>query len=82
MTIAELAKIVEGLQALVNKACEKFDTAMNGKEGVFTTLATYDGRLKRLEDNDTRRQKIVDSLTAGVGLVILLEIFRYVFGVP
>ena len=53
----------------------------NGKDGVKTTLVKIDGRLAQLERNDTRRQKLVDTLVGGVALTLLLQIIRLVFGV-
>ena len=53
----------------------------NGKEGVRTTLVKINGRLEQLDRNDSRRQKLVDTLVGGVALTLLLEIIRLVFKV-
>ena len=93
MTTAELAikfddlrKVVSDFileQKHVNEQVTDIATRVrgNGKDGIETVLVKLDGRVVLLEKNDLRRQKLVDALTAGMGLTLLLEIVRLVFGV-
>jgi len=90
MTIVELArkfdeftdKVSEFMirQEGINKRVDWNETCLrgNGKDGVVQVLAKIDGRVEKLEKNDDRRQKLTDSLIAGVSLTLILEIIRLV----
>jgi hypothetical protein len=52
----------------------------NGKPGAKERLITIENDIRKLVDSDRRRQALVDTLTAGVALTLLLEIMRLVFG--
>lgn len=75
MTIAELAKIVEELKETLTKTLDKLS---DKSETTQLLLSTYDGRIKRLEDSDGRRQKLIDSLVAAFLLMAAIEIIRLV----
>jgi hypothetical protein len=90
MTIAELAETVNELKETVlqfistqveyNKQICKHETDLrgNGKEGVLTTLALIDGRVKQVEKIDERRKKIVDGLVASFALLAFLEVVKLI----
>ena len=92
MTTAELALKVDELKKVVsdfileqkhyNVRVDKLEGSIkgNGKEGLETQFLKLDGRVAALEKNDARRQKLVDTLTAGLALTLILEILRLVFG--
>jgi hypothetical protein len=60
-------------------ACKhEIDLHGNGKEGALTTLKLIDGRIQRLEEQDTRRKKMIDGLIAAFSGMVLIEIIRLI----